>query len=237
MSAVPRGTVGFAGVSLGSGTVVPCRRCGSGAEKRLFQTDTVLAELERAAAAWEGGSGPNVDLCGFEPFAHPELPRIIDAAVRLGFERIRLVTDGGALAQPGNADGCISAGVRLAEIVLIGDDAQLHDSLAGRPGLFALAAQGAQAFLAAGRTAGLDVVLTGRAAVCRHNAESLPGIVTALVGQGAIAVRVECRDGVVPSRSAYRAADVAATTAGVWLFGDGVERAWDNSALEHPAAV
>jgi len=153
----------------------------------------VSADLRAAALTWPKESAPNVALGGFEPFMHPDLPEIIAAAVGLGFERIRLTTDAGALARPGNAEGAIAAGVRQIEVVLLAGTPEDHDRLSGRRGLFAAAAQGSTSFSAAAESTGEPVVVTGVIRLCAHNQHGLPETVVALARMGAVAVVIDAR--------------------------------------------
>lgn len=185
--------IAFSEVSIGTGAFVSCVRCA--AEKGALASSPrpaaeVLAELEQIARGWTHGPGPNCAFVGFEPFAHPELPRLIAAAAAAGFARIRLRTDGGALAQPGNADGALTAGVRQLELIVLAEG-EAHDKLTGRPGLSAASMRGVAAFTSAAERAGATVALSALIPVCAHAVAQLPHAVGAAAGLGATSVTLE----------------------------------------------
>lgn len=183
--------ISFETVSIGDGWLLSCRRCSAqGAAGVPLPAAEVAAKLADVAAGWESAPGPNVCFVGMEPFLHPGLPQVIDAAVRLGFERIQIRTDGGALAQSRNAQGVLSAGVRHLEIVLLGVG-PTHDALADRAGLFDAAVAGAQAFTAAAHSASVQAAVSVRVIACRHNAEHLPETLAAAASLGAISAVID----------------------------------------------
>jgi hypothetical protein len=148
-------------------------------------------EIRASAAAWRGGSGPNVWLAGAEAFAHPDLPALIECAVAAGAVRVKLTTGGAALAVGQNAAGSLAAGVRHVEVVLLAGDPALHDALAGSIGAHDEAMRGVASLrAAAGRTAAA-ISITGRIPVCPHNIESVPQAVALLAQSGADAVVVD----------------------------------------------
>jgi molybdenum cofactor biosynthesis enzyme MoaA len=183
--------VGFYEVAIGEGGVLGCRRCTpAAAQGAVHPADSVIRCLDEIAAAVDGDRR-NVSFVGMEPFRHPELPLIVGAASQRGFARIRLVTDGGALARGGNAAGVIAAGVRQVELVLLGPPA-VHDDLSGRPGLFAAAESGVASFVRAAESAGAAVAVSSVLRACPHNAAELPAAVAAAarLGVGAIVIDV-----------------------------------------------
>lgn len=180
--------IAFAEVSIGNGGVVACRRCAAEAEVPvMYPSEDIAAKLRAAASSWRFGPGPNVSFVGAEPFRHPSLPDIIGAAAQLGFERIRLRTDAGALSRSGNAPGILDAGVRHLEVVLLGDTGS-HDALSGRVGLFGLVEMGVAAFTTAAGQRGDAAVVSVLIPACRHNAAVLPEAVGAAARLGACAV-------------------------------------------------
>ena len=180
----------FAKVDIGTGPTAACVRCGEVAERSLLASELIRAALAANAASWSGGTGPNVMFVGMEPFAHPELPGLVSAAVGAGYQRIGLRTDAGALSLPDNAEGVLSAGVRHIEMVLAGGDAASHDAFAGRPGLFDSAHRGVTEFRLVAREAHVPVAVTGHVPVCVHTMTSLPAVVAALADVGAVAVEL-----------------------------------------------
>lgn len=184
------GVIRFARVLLGASGVLRCRRCDSATASDPRDPESILATLRSVSDSWDGGPGPNVLFDGMEPFAHPALPMMVDAARRLGFERIRLRTDAGALASGGNAQGSVQAGVRQIEVVIMGAGAE-HDALSGREGLFQAAVQGVEAFREAVGAAGGHGVVSAVVPVCRHNAAGLPQTVASCARLGAVSVCIE----------------------------------------------
>ena len=181
--------ISFSEVAIGSGGTCGCARCAvpAGAARSV---GGIITGLEQSCASWSSGPGPNVVFTGFEPFAHPELPAIVEAAVSRGFERIRLRTDGGALSRSGNAAGVLSAGVQQLEVVILGG-VDAHDALTGRAGLFQSASAGVAAFLSEAGRLGKRVAVTGYVPVCRHTIAETPGAVAALGSLGATAVHID----------------------------------------------
>ncbi|HET6350748.1 MAG TPA: hypothetical protein VFG89_01285 [Coriobacteriia bacterium] len=201
--------ISFTELAIGTGGVVSCARCGPATAAEPFAADELIAHIAALAASAEGDF--NVVLGGFEPFRHPGLPALISACAESGARRIMLRTDAGALANPGNAEGCLAAGVRALEIELLAEGA-LHDALAARVGLGAAASAGTAAFRVAAASAGVDVAVFGVLQACRHNAGELASTIAAFAQLGAAAVRIEC--GRLPNTPANAAALAAAVHTG-----------------------
>lgn len=212
----------FAQVILGSGEAVTCASCHPRREPSMRPAEEVLGEIAGLVASWPGGPGPNLAFVGAEPFAHPRLPQLIQAATESGCERVRLRTDGGALAVSGNAMGAFQAGVRHIELVLLGGDAATHDRLSGRPGLFDAAMVGVNSFTAAARAAGEAVAVTGYLPVCRHSAPHLSATLLAVARLGAVSALVEPASGFELSPVVVGEALRTATVARVAIHGPGV---------------
>ena len=188
----------FAHVSLGEGAGPSCLKCaGAVPAVRPRSGHDVIAEIQEVANEWTAGTGPNVFLEGFEPFAHPELPALVAAATKAGFVRVGLETDAGALAQVGNAAGALHAGVRHVRFRTLGLDST-GDELAGRPGLAVIASAGIRMFRETAALAGTRVAVSAVIPVCRHNVRSLSATVAALADMGVGAVRL-ARAGDVPA--------------------------------------
>lgn len=213
----------FAHISLGEGGGPACHRCARPVPATRFRAgDDVRAEIREVAADWEVPGGPNVLFDGFEPFAHPELPALIEAARSSGYRRIGLETDGGALAQAGNAAGSLHAGVRHLRIRTLGLD-EAGDELAGRPGLAFLVTSGVRLFREAAEAAGVPVAVSAAVPVCAHNADALPAIVAALARAGVGAVRLEgAGQGGVRLADRVAAACDTGTVNRVWVEASGL---------------
>ena len=195
----------FAEVAIGQGGGPACVRCAQAVSPRMRDLTDIAADLNTCAANWTAGPGPNVAFVGAEPFAHPQLPHLVDAARRAGFERIRLHTDAGALAQAANAEGVVQAGIRHLEVVLLGASVETHDRLAGRPGLFEAALAGTRAFTAAAAMAGAEIFVSVDVPVCRHNVGELALASAAAARLGASAVTFSVA-GLSERPGAFRAA-------------------------------
>lgn len=181
----------YAEIIIGEGAGAACSRCrGAASAARPHELSRVAAAIEAVSWSSSDGPGPNLMLCGFEPFDHPHLPQLIAHAVESGFRRVALRTDAGALTVAANAAGVVSAGVRHIEVVLLGDEAR-HDALVGRPGSFAAAVAGCRAFLDAGRAQGEHVVVSALVPACRHNTSALTAAVAGAASAGSIAVRID----------------------------------------------
>ena len=211
--------IAFAEVSIGEAPATPCVRCVPHPSAAMRPATLVLAEVTAECASWSDGPGPNISLVGAEPFAHPELPLLVQGAVEAGCERIRLRTDAGALSEGNNAAGVLGAGVRHLEVVLLGGDASTHDALVGRQGAFAAATAGISAFGSVAAAQGAHVAVTGRIPLCRHNRDDLLATVQALVALGAIAIQLVNVDDVALDDGRLAAASQAAVANGVWLDG------------------
>lgn len=196
----------FALVTLGEGGIVPCSRCRAVSPSPL-RVESVIAQLDAARAAGHSG----VAFVGFEPFAHPDLPRIVAYAGDAGFERVRLRTDAGALSSPGNAPGVVGAGVRQIEVVVLGD-AQEHDRMAGRQGLFAAAGAGVASFRSAAEDAGEKVAISAYVPLCEHNQEVASIAVATACSWGVTAVHIDA-ERLAPSGATGALLDAAVETA------------------------
>jgi hypothetical protein len=214
--------IGFAQVILGSGEAVTCTSCYPHREPTMRPAKEVLDDIAGLVASWPCGPGPNLAFVGAEPFAHPQLPQLVQAAAESGCERIRLRTDGGALAVSGNAVGAFQAGVRHVEVVLLGGESATHDKLSGRPGLFDAAVAGIGGFTAAARAAGEAVAVTGYLPVCRHSAPHLSAMLLTLASVGAVSALVEPVSGFELTPAGAAEALRTATLARIAIHGPGV---------------
>lgn len=183
----------FEPVAIGTGGIARCVRCAKSEGAASPGPDDIGAIREGIFAAvrsWGQPPGPNVELVGYEPFSHPELPAIVRLALDVGVERLMIRTDAGALALGRNAEGALDAGVRLFEIVLLADG-PTHDALTERPGLFDAACAGVDRVRDAAERAGLAIALCGLVPVCRHNAPYAPQAAGRLAALGCLAVHID----------------------------------------------
>jgi len=208
----------FAHISIGEGAGPACLRCaGTGPAPSFRSAEDIVAEIREVTEAWTAPVGPNAVLGGFEPFSHPELPALINAARLAGVTRICLETDGGALAQLVNAHGAFRSGVRHLRLRTLGTGREA-DELSGRPGLSATALSGLRMFLDAAADAEERVAVAAVVPVCVHNLAMLSSTVAALADAGVQAVSL-VGNGKVPDTSAasIAAACDTGTVNRVWV--------------------
>lgn len=211
----------FVSVSLGSGQTPRCTRCGGPAPASSHRPSSdVVAEVEAVARAWETGPGPNVELTGAEPFTHPELPSLVAAARRAGVQRLRVVTDGVALASPANATGSIAAGVRHVAFTLLGGTPGVHDALTGVSGALEATLEGVRTYVAAAAAQDVAVCVTAIVPLCRHNVRDAASAMGTAVEAGAKRVRLVVEDGgmdVAPALPWITAACDTGVVNAVWV--------------------
>ena len=206
-------------IPLGDDGTARCVRCASPPAPHFRPAEDVLADVSSVVREWHDAPGPNISFGGAEPFAHPELPRLVTESVSLGVQRLGLTTDGAALCSAQNAAGCVDAGVRHADIALLGATPSSHDSLTGVQGSFEAARQGATCLMDAGTAAGKRVVVCGRTRICRHNVDEVTGIVLAFVESGISTVSLDLDPKVTFShkRPLIEAAIETGIVYGVWV--------------------
>jgi MoaA/NifB/PqqE/SkfB family radical SAM enzyme len=230
--------VPFTRIEIGTGGLPVCTRCGVATLSRARTPAEVCEEIRASAAAWSGGSGPNVWLAGAEAFAHPDLPALIDCAVSAGAVRVKLTTGGAALAVGQNAAGSLDAGVRHVEVVLLAGSPALHDALAGHSAAFDDALRGVAALHSAAEQAAAVISITGRIPVCPHNIESVPELVALFARSGADAVIAEVTPGVasrVPQGWVAAVADTGVVNS-VWVTFSGVDTVQHGVSAIHARA-
>lgn len=234
--------IGYHRVLIGEGGTASCSACmrGSGAPHMFRPVEDIVREV-----ALVGGETPVPDgvlFTGCEPFSHPHLPRIVDAARQAGIERVCLRTDAGALSRSDNARGALAAGVTHIDVVLVADSED-HDRLTGIRGLASACASGVLAFKEAAEATGRRVAVTGRVPLCRHNVHLAAHAVARLAALGAVAVCLDTTH-VRPGDLAHVSAalDTAAVN-GVHAWADGPSQAlsrtssiapWREVAVSHP---
>lgn len=203
-------------IYVGDGSPAGCVRCGAAG------ASTYLPVARIAATIAESGPSHGVVLTGPEPFAHPELPRVVAACRESGVSRIAIETDGGALSVPGNARGVLLSGVRHLWVRVLAASDDRHDMLAGTRGLSSAMRSGVSGYLANAETEGLQVAVTAVVPVCEHNLGELPAIVAHCAAQGFHAARLVAA-GALPS-SAGAAVAAACDTGMVNRLWVAVER-------------
>ena len=154
-----------------------CRVCSSG----LLEGSPALTGGEMAAWLAKGRKlgAVNLWLGGGEPTLHKDLLRTIGLARHLGYQRIRLQTNGLRLAYPSYVDALVRAGLTEAALSVMGWDAKSHDGMTRRAGTWDLMAKAADNVRAAGIRLEADVLLT------KPLLAHLPGLVGDLAERGA----------------------------------------------------
>lgn len=218
--------LGFVSVSVGTGSPARCARCHGAAPAVAYRpASDAVADIAAVAQGWSAGPGPNVAVCGPEPFGHPELPSIVTGAAQAGVVRLRLETDAAALASPANASGSVAAGVRHLRFRLLGGSPGMHDALVGEAGALDATLEGVRAFAAAADGQNAAVSITALVPVCRHNVRDLAAAVGAALDAGADEVTLLIDDGGLDVRAAVPWITAACDTGivnGVWVEVDGL---------------
>jgi MoaA/NifB/PqqE/SkfB family radical SAM enzyme len=206
-----------------------CVGCYSAGEGRpSMQTREALEALRRgrrdgARFLWLGGG---------EPTLRPDLRGLVVAARSLGYERVKLQTNGMRLAYAEYARALVDAGVTEVALSLKGPDAAAHDALTRTERAFALLIEGAKN----ARAAGAD--LEGDVLVYAHTVASLPDTVALLADLGARRVRVWNYTHVGGDGSASPAVDEPRLSAVAAAVAESTRRSGvDVVALHVPACV
>jgi MoaA/NifB/PqqE/SkfB family radical SAM enzyme len=106
-----------------------------------------------ASGVWFGGG---------EPSLQPALAAYVEQARRLGYQRIRVQTNGLRFAYPAYARRLVDAGMNEVCLSVKGADAATHDGLTRIPGGFALLERAAENLAGMGVRLGADVLMTTR---------------------------------------------------------------------------
>ncbi len=147
----------------------------SGAEGGAgMDTQEAVATLVRGREAgarflWLGGG---------EPTLRRDLMGLVRRARRLGYERVKLQTNGMMLAYADFAARCAEAGVTEVNLSIKGATAERHDALSRTPGAHALLVEGL------GRCRDLGLALEGDLLLYRDNLDQLPEMVRVYHGLG-----------------------------------------------------
>lgn len=196
----------FKDIILGEFGTPRCSRCHRVEAERLTDGAAIVSAIRDAVSEWPGGPGPNLAFVGAEPFGHPALFELIDAAMQAGVSRLRLETDAHALVTAATVERVLQSGVRQLTVSLLGHTPGLHDSLSGRPGSFAGTVAGVESFVDVANKLAARTHVIARIPVCQHNLRVTPEIVTLAAKSGANAV-VLCVDD----------SDLDVRQAGPWL--------------------
>lgn len=112
-----------------------------------------LARSQGARWLWLGGG---------EPTLRRDLLPTIRAARKLGYERVKLQTNGMLLAYPDVIPRLVDAGLTEVNFSAKGATAHSHDALTGTPGCFALLEQAVEAWAKTGLASDGDVLVYRR---------------------------------------------------------------------------
>ena len=230
----------FANVLLGESGAPRCARCRHVDVETLRDAPDILADIRSATTVSIDGPGPNLSFTGAEPFHHPELFELLDAAVEAGVRRIRLESDAHALVDPETAEAAFRAGVRHLAFPLLGSTAEMHDSLTGVAGSFDTTVAGAKNFMDVALASKTAVHVTVRTPVCRHNLHDTPGIVTLAAKTGARSVALTIDDVDLALRRAAPWLEAACDTGVVyatWVEVEGVPYGFARGWELHLASV
>jgi len=104
--------------------------------------------------------------CG-EPTLHPDLVQLIGRSRELGYEDVRVVTNGRRLAYPDYTRRLVAAGLTGITVSLHGPDAETHDRVVRTPGAFAQTWQALE-HLATLRAEGIALELTTSSVIQKH---------------------------------------------------------------------
>lgn len=133
-----------------------------------------LSEIEREldAQACLSGARGELTISGGEPTMDPRLPRIITAALRRGFRRFSLQTNGVLLTRPGLLEELIAMGVKSYLVSFHSHKAASYDAITGSRGQYPRAvASLTQLLLRPSCSVTVNVVVNAR------NYRDLPGLV------------------------------------------------------------
>ena len=206
------------GTGNSGGGVRPCPRClrsastGQAAATEPIRLQALAPRIEELAAA-----GASVMLRGFEPFQHPDLVGIIQTlAMATGevplavgttensaasvttnstpttkIRRIGMRTDGAALANLRDAQGCIDNGVRVFEIPFLPREMDALSQTAPLEASFA----GIRGIRSASAALGVAVFICADITICMHTAKYFTTTVQAVIAAGVDAIRLSCGGG------------------------------------------
>lgn len=108
-----------------------------------------------ATGAWLGGG---------EPTLRSDLPTLVRAARRLGYEDVVVQTNALRLSYAAYADALVRAGLTEARVNVKSHDARTHDALSGEAGAHALMTTALERLAARGVRTTADVLLTSETA-------------------------------------------------------------------------
>lgn len=135
--------------------------------KQEMSTGEVLEVIDQIAV---NGKVPSVSFTGGECTLRPDLPDFIRRARQRGM-RVNIITNGVLCADEKLVGRLVDAGLTSAQVSVEGPDAELHEKLVGRSGVFPKMIRGIHNL----RDAGLHVHTN--TTICEENADHLAGII------------------------------------------------------------
>lgn len=139
-----------------------------------LRIEDILVWLRRA----RGDGATGVWFGGGEPMMRRDILKLVALSRRLGFEHVKLQTNGLAFARPGIVERAVKAGVTSVNLALRSHDERTHDGLVLRGGAHAALAR------AIARLAPSPVTLEGDILVYRANLHQLEETVRHYLAQG-----------------------------------------------------
>ena len=223
----------FHELNIGTGTsgggARPCPRCfratstGQVAAIEPVRLQSLTPRIEELAA-----TGASVMLRGFEPFRHPDLVGIIQTLAEAKPRRIGMRTDGAALANLRDAQGCIDNGVRVFEIPFLPREMDALSQAAPMEASFA----GIRGIRNASAALGVAVFVCADITTCTHAAKYFLSVVQAAIAAGVDAIRLSHNESsnepnrlveLLGGKNVLNQAHSLATQNSIVLFGDGCE--------------
>jgi molybdenum cofactor biosynthesis enzyme MoaA len=135
-----------------------CRICPSATQSHVpdMSAEEIAGWLEQsrkrgAKHVWFGGG---------EPSLHPDLIQSIERARELGYDRIRIQTNGIRFAYPPFTRRCLQAGANEFSLSIKGADAGIHNPITQNPDSFDRLIQGAETLVTAGARVEGDILIT-----------------------------------------------------------------------------
>lgn len=140
-----------------------------GMDSREAFTHLKIARRDGATGLWMGGGDPTL---------RRDLFDLIRAARKLGYQRVKLQTNGMMFAYPEFTERAIAAGMTEVNLTLKDSSAELHDRLAATQGCFETMMKGIRALNER------SIPIDGDILVYRSNVHRIPEMVRFFFGEG-----------------------------------------------------
>ncbi|MEY3015478.1 MAG: hypothetical protein RIT45_4213 [Pseudomonadota bacterium] len=134
-------------------------------------------EVQRWVLSGRRRGARHIWLSGGEPTIRKDFLRTVRLAQQVGYQRIKVQTNGMMFAYPGFAERALAAGLNEANLLLKSLDARVHDGLNRTPGSFELLAKGIDGLRAASEASGRPIRLEGDILMTSRNYRELPELV------------------------------------------------------------